>query len=156
MPHHDTSAMETVALLDDLARACRADERGFRAAADLVERREFAELLVQLAERRAECVEELEESIHDLGGEPAAATASDEPDHGWLDHEDVESGEDESILDACEWNEGETIARFREALGTAHLPDELRDALEEWTAELEETRGRLQGLEIVAENGSGT
>lgn len=156
MNHTETSAMETIGLLEDLARTLREDVLGLRAAADIVEREQAAGMLEEFAGRRAEFVEELLAMVENLGGEPADMALDEEVEgRGWLEHEPVGGGTDEEILEACVRGTAETVATYQEALETSHLPDDVADRIEDHLVELESSLERMRGVELLVERESG-
>lgn len=155
MNHTETSAMETIGLLEDLARALREDERGYRAAAGLVKRDEVADMLEGFADRRAAFAEELLATVKDSDGEPADMALDEEAEgRGWLEHESIGDGSDEEILEACARGAEETVATFGEALEADHIPDDVADRIEDQHAELEDALERVRGVEFVVDRGS--
>lgn len=155
MNHAETSAMETIGLLEDLARTLREDERGYRAAAESVERDEIATMLEGFADRRAEFARELLATVRDLDGEPADMALDEEAEgRGWLEHEAIGDGADEEILEACARGAEETVATFGEALGADRIPDDVADRIEDQHAELEDALERVRGVEFVVERES--
>ena len=138
----------TVSTLNELVKACKDGDNGFRAAAEAVSDSNLRHLFESYAQQRAEFASELQREVRRLADEPAdRGHASAALHRGWMDVKATLTGRDEAaIIAECERGEDAAVKVFRKAL-EAELPSEIRVLVERQFLEVKDAHDHIRSLE---------
>jgi uncharacterized protein (TIGR02284 family) len=147
MSHEDI-----VDTLNDLIETCKDGELGFNACAKHVQ---STDLLQLFTNRAAECraaASELQTMVSDYGGKPdTTGTASGALHRGWVSMRGSLAGySDGAMLDECERGEDAALARYRAALRSDQLPEEVRAVVARQQLGVQANHDQIKRLRDIA------
>ena len=138
----------TVSTLNDLIKACKDGENGFRAAAEIVSDSNLRHLFESYAQQRAEFAAELQREVRRLADDPAESEHASAALHrGWMDVKATLTGRDEAaIIAECERGEDAAVKAFRKGLDS-DLPSGIRVLVERQFLEIKDAHDHIRSLE---------
>jgi uncharacterized protein (TIGR02284 family) len=142
---------EVIAALNDLIETCKDAERGFRNAAESIQKEGDSQLRTLLnahAQQRARFAAELQNEVLHRGGDPAkSGHVSAGFQRGWMNLNLALAGNSEaSIIAECESSEQSAMRNYEAVLKTS-LPSDLFAIVEDQYAKIKEAHKRLRSLE---------
>jgi uncharacterized protein (TIGR02284 family) len=107
-----------VSTLNDLIETCRDGMNGFKEAAENVKSLDLKNLLTQISNERAKCVQELQLEVRSLGGEAEkTGTTAGALHRVWMDVKGTLTGKDDhTILVECERGEDSAVDAYKDAI----------------------------------------
>lgn len=107
-----------VSTLNDLIETCRDGMNGFKEAAENVKSPDLKNLLTQISNERAKCVQELQLEVRSLGGEAEkTGTTAGALHRVWMDVKGTLTGKDDhTILVECERGEDSAVDAYKDAI----------------------------------------
>jgi uncharacterized protein (TIGR02284 family) len=116
---------EVISVLNNLIETCRDGHDGFRSAADGVTDPALKGLFEQYSHQRAQFVDELQDEVLRLGGNPQQRGSVAAALHrGWINIKSAVTGKDEqNILAEAERGEDSAIRNYEDALNSNLPPD---------------------------------
>jgi uncharacterized protein (TIGR02284 family) len=134
-------------VLNHLIELCRDEEMALRYAADHVTDSATRAVFVNLAQQRAQFVNELQPHAHGLGGaEAAEGTTRGKLHRGWMAFKHrIVSHNDKQMVSAAEQSEQRILATYRDML-TEMIPPRAREVVEQQCAQIAEAQGRLRAM----------
>jgi len=138
---------EITSALNDLIETCKDGEKGFREAADGVERADLRSIFSEYARQRAQFASELQAQVTQLGGDPErGGSVSGSLHRGWINLKAALTGKDDhAILAECERGEDSAVQNYRTALATG-LPSDLRTIVERQSADVLDAHNRIRAM----------
>jgi uncharacterized protein (TIGR02284 family) len=134
-------------VLNQLIETCRDSERGYRAAANLVEGPTLKAQLLEMADERARFAQELLPHAQRLGGDEAAEGTRVAAIHRrWMDFKARVSPHNDQVVFAEVLRGDEATVRTYEAALQEYLPPTVRDIVEKQEKKVREVHERLVGL----------
>jgi len=143
---------EAISVLNDLIETLKDGEKGFRIAAQGVDRKDIQQLFLKYAEQRSKFVDELQREVRKLGGDPDESGSLAGAIHrGWINIKSAVTGQDEeSVLAECERGEDSAVRNYEEAL-KKNLPESVRSLIQKQYAQVQEAHDTIRDLEKRAE-----
>jgi len=143
---------EAISVLNDLIETLKDGEKGFRIAAQGVDRKDIQQLFLKYAEQRSKFVDELQREVRKLGGDPDESGSLAGAIHrGWINIKSVVTGQDEeSVLAECERGEDSAVRNYEEAL-KKNLPESVRSLIQKQYTQVKEAHDTIRDLEKRAE-----
>jgi uncharacterized protein (TIGR02284 family) len=141
-----TSSLAT--FLNSLIETCKDGQEGFLAAAEDVRTPELQILLHELSIERGKFALELQDLVATLGERPQSdGSVAGALHRGWIDLQAALGRDDEfAVLEECERGEEFAVAKYRDAVEAAGLPEDLRAILRRHYAAVQVSRDRLDVL----------
>jgi len=149
-PIYDASPDAVGETLGDLMDLSAEAVATYRAAAELVDDPELADLLAERADRYGHIGRELRGEIAALGFDPdVSGGMSAGFEQGWIAPEELQDLDDEGqIVAACVRGEDATVAAFEAAIEET-TASEVRGVIERYYEEILEWRDEIRGLGLV-------
>lgn len=143
---------QVISVLNDLIETLKDGEKGFRMAAQGVDRKDIEQLFLKYAEQRAQFVDELQREVRKLGGDPDESGSFAGAIHrGWINIKSAVTGRDEeAVLAECERGEDSAVRNFEEAL-KKNLPENVRLLIQKQFLQIKEAHDTVRDLEKRAE-----
>lgn len=141
------STDDFVRCLNDLIETCKDGERGYRDAADGVQRSDLKAVFNEYARQRTQFASELQRHVTRLGGEAeTSGSASGALHRGWINLKSAITGrDDEAILNEVERGEDEAVHAYQKAL-EEDLPSDLRSVVEDQYRDVLEAHNRIRAM----------
>lgn len=137
-------------VLNHLLESCRDSERGYRAAAALVEGPTLKTKLLEMADERARFAEELKPHAQRLGGDEAAdGTRAAAVHRRWMDLKARISPHDDHVVFAEVLRGDESTLRAYETALQELLPATVRELVDEQAKKVRQVHQRLEELDPV-------
>jgi len=143
---------EAISVLNDLIETLKDGEKGFRIAAQGVDRKDLQQHFLKYAEQRSKFVDELQREVRKVGGDPDESGSLAGAIHrGWINIKSAVTGQDEeSVLAECERGEDSAVRNYEEAL-KKNLPESVRSLIQKQYAQVQEAHDTIRDLEKRAE-----
>ena len=147
----EKSRVKVISTLNDMIKACRDCEEGFRFAVEHVKSSDLSKLFQIYSNQRRQFVIELQAEIYLLGGEPDnSGTLGGVLRRGWMDlRRVIGTDQDDAIILECIRSEDETLSEYEGAL-KKDLPVDVRSLLARQFNKIRDTRERIRALEKVS------
>jgi uncharacterized protein (TIGR02284 family) len=138
---------KVISILNDLIETCRDGQNGFQEAAENSQSPELKEFFNKVSLERSQCVGELQQQVHALGGDPENAGSTAGALHrAWIDIKGTFTGrDDQTILNECERGEDSAVEAFRDAL-KQDLPANIRSVVETQFREIQLVHDRVKQM----------
>jgi uncharacterized protein (TIGR02284 family) len=146
----EQTKQEVIETLNEMIKACRDGEEGFRFATEHVKSRDLGKLFQIYSNQRRQFAVELQAEIYLLGGEPDnSGTLGGALRRGWMQmRRSIGTDQDDEIISECERAEDESMRKYEEAL-TNYLPEDVRTVLSRQYNKIKDTHDRIRTLEKV-------
>jgi uncharacterized protein (TIGR02284 family) len=141
------STSDYISRLNELIETCKDGERGFRDAAEGVNRADLRETFKEYARQRTQFANELQRHVMRLGGDPeTTGSAAGAMHRGWLNLKAAITGkDDEAILNEAERGEDAAVKSYQEVL-ERDLPSDLRAVMENQYQEILKAHNHVKAL----------
>lgn len=141
---------DVISTLNDLIETSKDGEEGFRTCADNVKNPALKSFFLQKAERCREGAVQLQNIVHEMGGDPEHSGSTAGALHRfWLNIRATISGMgDHAILDECERGEDVAKRSYEKAL-EQDLPGDVRMVVERQYAEVRANHDRVKELRNI-------
>ena len=139
---------KVISILNDLVETCRDGQTGFQEAAENAQSPELKEFFNKVSLERSQCVGELQQQVHALGGDPENTGSTAGALHrAWIDIKGTLTGrDDQSILNEAERGEDSAVEAFRDALEHDDLPANIRSVIETQFREVQMVHDRVKQM----------
>ena len=140
---------KVISCLNNLIETCKDGQDGFKTAAEGVDRSDLKTLFYEYSQQRATFAGELQNEVRRLGGDPEKTGSVAASLHrGWIDIKSAVTGHDDNaVIAECERGEDSAVKNYKEALGDASLPADVRMVVERQYAAVQEAHDRVRSLE---------
>ncbi|HJQ71677.1 MAG TPA: PA2169 family four-helix-bundle protein [Blastocatellia bacterium] len=138
---------KVISILNGLIETCRDGQNGFQEAAENAKSPELKEFFSKVSLERSQCVGELQQQVHALGGDPENTGSTAGALHrAWIDIKGTLTGrDDQSILNEAERGEDSAVEAFRDALDE-DLPANIRSVIETQFREVQLVHDRVKQM----------
>jgi uncharacterized protein (TIGR02284 family) len=138
---------DVISTLNDLIETCKDGQEGFRQAAEGVERSDLKSLFFEFSQQRAHFAAELQNLVHNLGGDPeTSGSAAGAVHRGWINLKAAITGKDEQgILNECERGEDSAKSSYKDALDEP-LPADIKSTIRNQYDSVVEAHNRVKAL----------
>jgi len=138
---------KVISILNGLIETCRDGQNGFLEAAENVQSPELKEFFNKVSLERSQCVGELQQQVHALGGDPENTGSTAAALHRtWMDIKGTFTGrDDQTILNECERGEDSAVEAYRDALDE-DLPANIRSVVETQFREIQQVHDRVKQM----------
>ncbi len=138
---------KVISVLNDLIETCRDGQNGFLEAAENAQSPELKEFFNKVSLERSQCVGELQQQVHGLGGDPENTGSTAGALHRtWIDIKGTLTGrDDQTILDEAERGEDSAVEAFQDAL-KQDLPANIRSVVETQLREIQLVHDRVKQM----------
>jgi uncharacterized protein (TIGR02284 family) len=143
-----TSNEKALSALNDLTQICKDGQKGFATAAEGVKDPELQTLFSQYANQRAQFVQELQQQVIALGGQPEdSGTVAGAAHRAWVDLKAAITGKDDhAIVAECERGEDVAKEMYEKALNSSDLPGTLLSLIQAQYAQIKEAHDRVRTI----------
>lgn len=143
-----TSNTDTIRTLNGLIETCKDGEKGFKAAAEVIQDETLKELCVNYAQQRARFVADLQVAVRRLGGDPEnGGSIAGALHRGWMTVKSAVTGHsDESLIAEAERGEDVAKCAYQKALDS-ELPLDVQAVVERQFIQVKESHDRIRTLE---------
>jgi uncharacterized protein (TIGR02284 family) len=133
-----------ISALNDLIETCKDGQKGFSAAADLVQDPKLQQLFRGYAGQRATFAAELQTEVRRYGGHPErSGTVAGALHRGWLNIKSAVLGQDEAaVIAECESGEDAALKNYEEATSVV-LPPTVAEVVARQYKEIKDARQRI-------------
>lgn len=147
-----------ISVLNNLIETCKDGQNGYQTAAEGITKSDLKSLFYQYSQQRAQFAGELQNEVRRLGGDPEKTGSIAATLHrGWINIKSAVTGEDENaVLTECERGEDSAVSNYKDALGDANLPTDVRSIVERQYAQVQEAHDRIRNLERATGSSGGT
>ncbi|HEX5732427.1 MAG TPA: PA2169 family four-helix-bundle protein [Blastocatellia bacterium] len=138
---------KVISILNGLIETCRDGQNGFLEAAENAQSPELKEFFNKVSLERSQCVGELQQQVHALGGDPENTGSTAGALHrAWIDIKGTLTGrDDQSILNEAERGEDSAVEAFKDAL-EQDLPANIRSVVETQFREIQLVHDRVKQM----------
>jgi uncharacterized protein (TIGR02284 family) len=146
---------KVISVLNDLIETCRDGQNGFLEAAENAQSPELKEFFNKVSLERSQCVGELQQQVHALGGDPENTGSTAGALHrAWIDIKGTLTGrDDQSILNEVERGEDSAVAAYKDAL-KQDLPANIRSVVETQFREVQQVHDRVKQMRDARVSGA--
>jgi len=139
-----------VKVLNELVAICKDGKMRFKTAAEGFKDPELRAFCLQLSKQRAAFINELQEEVRQLGGDPdSTGTILGSLHRNWSTiKSDVTDGDDDSILSECERGEEEAKETFEKALN-AYTPANITGIIQRQYLQIKAAHERFRSMQKV-------
>jgi uncharacterized protein (TIGR02284 family) len=138
---------DVISTLNGLIETCKDGQKGFKEAAEGVERSDLKTLFYEFSQQRAEFAGVLQELVRSMGGDPENSGSMAGAVHrGWIDLKSAITGKDDgAILNECERGEDSAKDTYAQAL-ESHLPANVDDVVRQQSQAVLAAHNRIRSL----------
>jgi uncharacterized protein (TIGR02284 family) len=138
---------DVISTLNGLIETCKDGQKGFKEAAEGVERSDLKTLFYEFSQQRAEFAGVLQELVRSMGGDPENSGSMAGAVHrGWIDLKSAITGKDDgAILNECERGEDSAKDAYAEALESS-LPANVEDVVRQQSQAVLAAHNRVRSL----------
>jgi uncharacterized protein (TIGR02284 family) len=151
------SNSDIASTLNGLIETCKDGQKGFKEAADGVERSDLKSLFFEFSQQRAHFAGELQNIVQTLGEEPETSGSTAGALHrGWINLKAAITGKDEqAILNECERGEDSAKNTYKDALEKP-FPSAIADVIRNQYESIQMAHDRVKMLRDSYANDTGT